>query len=277
MNPHRREIEELGYTRIAQVMPRELLARLQRYTGDLLDALPEAERLKQVSTGSMVSVWQHPVMADLIALPAALAALADLGWPQAKISGGYIISKPPHSPRLFWHYDYTGWADPDAFMLPPQQLFLMWYLTDTRPENGCLRVIPRSHLADNPLLPLLREAHTDDLRRGHGQDLPEFSDRPDEVNVCVQAGDLVVGDSRLLHAAHANDSEQRRTVITLWYHPDVAALPERTQALVASLHRPPQPPWPAEAWAKVAPLVVRYHGPAEPYPRTRLRPCPRPR
>lgn len=35
----------------------------------------------------------------------------------------------------------------------------------------------------------------------------------------ARTGDLVIGDSRLLHAAHGNKSDQRRTVITLWYIP----------------------------------------------------------
>ena len=37
------------------------------------------------------------------------------------------------------------------------------------------------------------------------------------VDVCVQPGDVVLGDARLLHAAHPNCSAERRTGITLWY------------------------------------------------------------
>ena len=33
----------------------------------------------------------------------------------------------------------------------------------------------------------------------------------------VRAGDLIIGDARMLHAAHANTSDARRTVITLWF------------------------------------------------------------
>jgi ectoine hydroxylase-related dioxygenase (phytanoyl-CoA dioxygenase family) len=37
------------------------------------------------------------------------------------------------------------------------------------------------------------------------------------VDVEVKAGDLVLGDARLLHAAHANNSDRRRTLITMWW------------------------------------------------------------
>ena len=36
-----------------------------------------------------------------------------------------------------------------------------------------------------------------------------------ETDVEVQAGDVVIGDSRLLYGSHANHSGQRRTVITI--------------------------------------------------------------
>ena len=46
----------------------------------------------------------------------------------------------------------------------------------------------------------------------------------------VKVGDLVVGDSRILHAAHSNESGNRRTVITLWFHPNFTELPEGMRA-----------------------------------------------
>ena len=33
----------------------------------------------------------------------------------------------------------------------------------------------------------------------------------------VKAGDLIIGDSRLYHAARANASDVRRTCLTMWY------------------------------------------------------------
>ena len=58
-------------------------------------------------------------------------------------------------------------------------------------------------------------------------------DQPGEVDVCVKAGDLVIGDSRLLHSARANNTDSRRTVITLWFLPDFHQLPEPMQSRLA--------------------------------------------
>ena len=50
------------------------------------------------------------------------------------------------------------------------------------------------------------------------------------MDVAVRAGDLVIGDARMLHATHPNASDGRRTVITLWFQPDFDGLPLKTQA-----------------------------------------------
>lgn len=78
-----------------------------------------------------------------------------------------------------------------------------------------------------------------------------------------QAGDLVIGDARLLHGAYPNQSEERRAVITLWYHPNFDASPERIQAhLSQKQSRVAQ--WLEAAQQLVQPLVPTYTGPEEP-------------
>ena len=113
----------------------------------------------------------------------------------------------------------------------------MLYLVDTTPYNGCLRVLPGSHLrrietlddetttAGLSNLERLEGTHggrhwVDDLAVDPG--LPQklqqaVAWQPGAVDVPVKAGDLVVGDSRLYHAAYANQSDHRRTCITMWW------------------------------------------------------------
>ena len=80
-----------------------------------------------------------------------LAALAQLGFAQPKFGHGRIISKPPHSLPLFWHEDGRFGDDPVSYPWQPIQCFLMFYLNDTSAQNGCLRVIPGSHLKRHSL------------------------------------------------------------------------------------------------------------------------------
>ena len=150
----------------------------------------------------------------------------------------------------------------------------MYYLTDTSRENGCLRVVPGSHTRHNSLHDVLREPHSAQLSQARDMSLPEFSDRPDEVDVPVRAGDLLVGDARLLHAAHANETDERRTLITLWYQPDLRAMPEPIQAQVAAkVHRAPDA-WPQEAREKYTAMLATYDGPALPHARQLYSPRP---
>jgi len=275
--PNKTQLDEEGYCVIPQVLPGDLLKRLQDTTGRILGNLPKAHEQDNRSTGSMVTVYEDPIFAELIALPEAQEALRTTGFSGATFSSGYIISKPPKSPRLFWHYDWASWDAPESFTVrPTPQLFFMYYLTNTRRENGCLRVVPRSHIEDNPLIPLLDEAHTPELLRAADPNRPAFSDRPDEVDVPITAGDLLIGDSRLLHASHANDSDERRTVITLWFHPDPHTYGERLQAFCAGMVAKTPDNWPEDAKAKLESMVCRYDGDAEPWEWNRHRPYPAP-
>lgn len=268
----REQLMRAGFCVFADVLPPELLTELRCVTDRMLDAQTADEQERQRSTGSMISVREDPLFADLIALSSARDALASLGFPEPKFTSGFVISKPPHSPPLFWHYDWAGWDDPGGFDPLPQQVFLMYYLVDTNRENGCLRVIPGTHTRHHPLIDRLAEAHSDELRAARDLGNPAFAIQPDEVDVPVRAGDVVIGDSRLLHAAHANETDRRRTVITLWYHPAMTALDERTQAFIARMAAGSPEAWPAEKRALVEPLWARYAGDAEPLPWNRLRP-----
>lgn len=272
----RAQLERDGYCVFPGLLPDELLTALRQVTGDILGKLPAEHEQDNRSTGSMVSVYEDPIMGDLIALPQAQAALRSLGFSGAGFSSGYIISKPPKSPRLFWHYDWAGWDAPESFTSQTPQIFFMYYLTNTRRENGCLRVIPGSHIHDNALIPLLDEAHTPELLRAADPSRPAFSDRPDEVDVPIVAGDLLIGDARLLHASHANNSEERRTVITLWFHPDTPKLGERLQAFIGKMVSDPPASWPEAARTKTEAMLARYHGDAEPWAWNRHRPYPAP-
>ena len=221
-----------------------------------------------LTTGSMVLIdyevaYRHRLMSDFITHPNVLDALDQLGFDDPKFGHGRIITKPPHSPPLFWHEDGRFWNDPVSYTTQPIQVFLMYYLVDTTPENGCLRVVPGSHLKRHPLHDQISESHTVELRTYANPDDPGFSRVDDEIDVPVKAGDLVVGYGSLLHASHANQSDERRTVLTMWYYPDYVNLPERTQATVATSEKRSPPPS-GEPIPELEALRIEYHGDAEP-------------
>ena len=103
-----------------------------------------------------------------------------------------------------WHQDghYFGTAS-------TQIISVAVYLEETTRENGCLRVIPGSHLGGVA-------AH----HPGEGADAQGEWAAPDEQqaeDVEVHAGSVVLFNSMLMHGAHKNRSE-KRTRFSLFGH-----------------------------------------------------------
>ena len=272
-NHRRDQFARDGYYICENVLEPDLVDRLNELSDQILDQQPPEHFAENRSTGSMILIdwamaYTHPAMAELIAHPGILAALAQLGFAEPKFGHGRIISKPPQSPPLFWHEDGRFWNDPVSYTTQPIQVFLMYYLSDTNAQNGCLRVVPSSHLKRHRLHDEISPRHTDELRAYANPDDPGFSQVADEIDVPVRAGDLVIGYGSLLHASHANQSDERRTVLTMWYYPDYPALPERTQATVASLeannvHSDPTGSA-SDLAARLESLKIAYRGDAAP-------------
>lgn len=260
-----------GYCVVPRLLSREFIARLR----EAADAIGPTTDDSYRSQGSMVPLQDlhDPVFGRLISGNEIRFCLQSLALDDAGFLSGFVISKPPRSPRLFWHIDWYSWDDSSSFEREPRQVFAMFYLTDTRPENGCLRVIPGSHMQRHRLHDLMQDGHRE---LGKAEDLtrPEFADWPDEVSVCVTAGDLVLGDARLLHAAHSNDSSASRTLITLWYLPHFDAWSERLKATYIRYSHALPDVWPQDIHAAVANMRIVYEGGAEPLDRTHRGPRP---
>ena len=225
-----------GFCVFENVLDPEMVARLNHMSEWTIAQEDPAHFERHRAQGCIIPYWKypHPAFTEVITHPRALSALAELGFDHPKVWSGFVISKPPSGPPLYWHQDGVLWNHPISYTDRPQQYFLMYYLVDTTPENGCLRLIPGSHLKRHPLHDLPRKAHADDdIGRAADLDHPALQRAEGEVDVPVRAGDVVIGDARLLHSAHANRSDQRRTVLTIWYWPAYDDLPEEVQALVA--------------------------------------------
>lgn len=262
----RAELIDKGYTIFKDVLPLPVLQEIRALSEELADQLSPADKEKYKYQGSSIPFdFAHSLFARLSAWPAALEALDSLGYPETKFLSGYILSKPPQGPALYWHQDWTYWNDPISLSENPPQLFLMYYLTDTTPHNGCLKVIPGSHRRRIDLHDSLPEAHTTaTFNAANNPDSPLFAAHPDEVNIEVKAGDLVIGDARVLHAAYANNSEHRRTCLTLWYLPTYDALPDSIKANIRRMQEVGFMPRTVEDMQLMERLLPTYRGMAQP-------------
>ena len=189
--------------------------------------------------------FPHDELVDfLIEHPAPI--MSGLGIGDLKSGGVFqIISKPPKAPALYWHQDWARWDDPISMSPWPQQVFLNWYLNNTSIQNGCIRVIPGSHLRRLELHDHLVQAH-----EAGGYDIEEtnewmFIDHPAAIDVPVKAGQLMIGDARLLHGTHPNLSTERRTVLLGWYYRRSNEIPKDWRGAVPGeiIRRDPELPF----------------------------------
>ena len=233
--PLARQLSDEGYCVAERVLDPTLLAHIQGVVAEILPTVSAAHRARNRSQGSLVHLADHPAFAPLIGCQKLRDLFGELGFADPRFSSGYLISKPPKGPALFWHQDWWGWDDPISYSDAIPQVFAMFYLTNTSPRNGCLRVIPGSHRRRHALHAAV-EAHAEALSEVQNPDDMLYGSLADEVAVPVSAGDVVLGDARLLHGAFANQSDQERSLITLWYHPDFRSLPAPMQVRIREIY-----------------------------------------
>jgi len=237
-----------GYVVFRGVMPETLLSELRSFTVDLFKRIKVSRHVRfqgsshwvatprswkheppsrkaEVHRNEDFSIDRHMVVEKLNDEPLQRRVVELLGLENLRPRGCskgddirmLIVSKPPHGPPLYWHQDFKEWNSPSAATPWPHQVFFSYYLTDTSRENGCLRVIPGSHHRRHPLHDLLPNAHEPEVQGLRDATGPIFGDAEGAVDVPMSAGDLVIGDARLLHAAWGNNTDQRRTCILVWY------------------------------------------------------------
>ena len=129
--------------------------------------------------------------------------------------GCHVFCKPAgEGYETPWHQDGHYWP------IRPLATCTVWVaLEPSTRENGCLRVIPRSHVGSR-LHPHLHEDRTDltlNQRMADGT----FDER-EAVDLELQPGQMSLHDVYMIHGAAANTSGQRRTGVALRYMPSTS-------------------------------------------------------
>ena len=231
---HKRdELMELGYTLIPDVLKDPLLGELQAWSQAVFDRVPVehqyryqgsdihvyTERLwKEIDMEPTIKRMPDPIVEKVIDYPPQLQVCRELQLEGLRAHNDIILlSKPAYGPPLYWHQDYTNWNSPAAATPWPTVIFLSYYMSDTTRENGYLKVIPGSHCKRDTLHDVLSNAHSPEIQAIDDLSDPVFMDHPGSVDLPMQAGDLVIADARLLHAAWPNQTGQRRTLVLAWH------------------------------------------------------------
>ena len=231
----REELITWGYTVVPNILSPDFMDELRVWSDNVFAKVPVDPKYRYQGSDIHVSTqrrWEtlenpertnqrfpDPIIDRLVDWEPAWEACRNMGLEHEKPSDTMImLSKPAFGPPLYWHQDFMNWNHPEAAAPWPTKVFLSYYLTDTNRKNGCLRAIPGSHRKRLPLHDILPPAHGPEIQAIEDLTHPVFQDHPDAVDLPVNAGDLVIADARLLHAAWPNQTDQRRTLLLQWHN-----------------------------------------------------------
>jgi len=126
--------------------------------------------------------------------------------------GCHVFCKPAgQGYETPWHQDGHYWP------IRPLATCTVWVaLEPSTRANGCLRVIPRSHVGQR----LHEHLHEDRTDLTLNQRMADGTfDEADAVSLELEPGQMSLHDVYMIHGAEANTSTQRRTGVALRYMP----------------------------------------------------------
>lgn len=154
-----------------------------------------------------------------LVLPAFAALVRDqrITGPVAELLGEDLLcwttnlfaKEPQDGMRVSWHQDGAYWG------LTSDDVVTAWVaLTPSVPENGCLRVIPGSHLW--PLQPH-RDTFAADNLLTRGQEIAVEVDESKAVDIVLGPGEMSLHHVSIAHASDPNRSSMSRIGVAIRY------------------------------------------------------------
>lgn len=153
---------------------------------------------------------------DLATAPSILDIVEDIIGPNIICwATHYFCKMPGDDMGVSWHQDCSYWA------LTPSKTVTVWLaIDDADRENGCMRVIPGSHLHGHLSF---KESDAGE-RNVLTQTIPGAEQFGRPVDIELKAGEISLHSDLLVHGSLPNRSNRRRCGLTLRYcPPDVHA------------------------------------------------------
>jgi len=175
---------------------------------DSYDAILGEEAQKQLKIKAHVAA---PWVVALARNKNILDAVESLIGPDILLFGASLFSKKARDVRFVsWHQDAAYYG------LDPQEEVTCWVgLTDADIENGCMRVLPGSHLGADAVH---EETYDPQNMLGRGQTIRGIDDGK-AVYMPVKAGQFSMHHERTIHGSMPNPSDRRRVGISFFYMP----------------------------------------------------------
>jgi non-haem Fe2+, alpha-ketoglutarate-dependent halogenase len=199
----RREGYAFPFDAIPAAEAASYVAKLDGY-----DAILGEEAQKQLKIKAHVAA---PWIVALARNKNILDAVESVIGPDILLFGTSMFSKKARDVRFVsWHQDAAYYG------LDPQQEVTCWVgLTDADTENGCMRVMPGSHLGADAVHD---ETYDPQNMLGRGQTIRDIDDSK-AVYMPVKAGQFSMHHERTIHGSMPNPSDRRRVGISFFYMP----------------------------------------------------------
>ncbi len=153
---------------------------------------------------------------DLATAPSILNIAEDLLGPTIICWATHYFCKLPGDDKgVSWHQDCSYWP------LTPSKTVTVWLaIDDADRENGCMQVIPGSHLQGHVSFRESDESEHNVLT----QTIEHAEHLGNPLDIVLKAGEFSIHSDLLIHGSRPNRSNRRRCGLTLRYcPPDVRA------------------------------------------------------
>jgi len=204
LNKQKQTFDDLGYVVIRNALPQEQVNELLQVIEELRESLENDPKRSKVEGGLNIRpiIEKHPAFMDLLICPNTFAAVTKLlGHYNIQLQQSNLIEAHPSVERRLtgWHSDggmpSIGVNGIRAF----GSLKVAYFLRDlTEPDMGQLMLAPGSHRV-----------------QGAPPFLPDESNPAGAIQIQANAGDAVIFQQGIWHAAAPNYSTQSR--IALYY------------------------------------------------------------
>lgn len=218
-----------GYVVVRKAIDASLVAEAQQHVHWLLEHNPGV-RPEQLHAHLAVN---DPFWIRLVGDNRLLDVAQQFVGPDIALFATHYICKPPRTGQaVLWHQDGSYWP------LEPMDVVTLWLaVTDSTPENGCMRVIPGTHH-----LRLEKVQERKDVDNVLGSAMSnEHVDESKAIDLVLKAGDLSIHHPNLIHGSEANHSDLWRMGLTIRYVPTTTRMLKPEMAAPFLLRGKPVP------------------------------------
>jgi len=205
---------EEGYIRYQQpVFSPEKFNTLRERFEELLDAQEKGGRRPEAMDKPH---FLHPDLFEWILDDAVLDLVEPILGPDFHVFVTHFICKPGiDGKRVPWHEDSAYWKG----ILDPMEAITVWLAIDeSTEENGCMKVVPRSHITGRK--GFSDYENVDTTTSVFPTEIEKRQQRHEAaVPVVLQPNQCSIHDARMIHGSEPNTSGKRRCGYTMRFVP----------------------------------------------------------